>query len=725
MQQFVKKRPDLQDEIKSGVIRISSGMLDYVHQKSLTAVELQRALAVAEDRKEIEEDDLTSFDIMISVCAGLVTRDEESSIIRLVHQITQEYFDERRSRLFADIDAEIATTSVLYLSSNTVPKFSKNKHWPGKREDYRIACVPYYDYALIHWGAHFYDRSIVPDGIVEFLHNHTMLKKAFEVMNQMGSMQFETAAQLSAWFDLCKVFTTGAVPLHGADSIDDQEKTVLWVAARQGHKDLVRLFLDNGTLETVPLVRSTLRMAVEAGHVAVVETLVEFCAKKAIIFELEDKFSTSIIERAIKREQRAIVKILLQYNSHSASTSATGGYPGSMMSLGRSETCSPALILSDYAIKCGWIAAIECLFTSWYREKYDDWASTALSMLLEAHHSRGMIPLNHLDHPTRMKWLEASSPNPSGIKLTESKINRFSEGWNPMVGTIFNGPMKTLNVLLQFGVDKEIRDNYGRTPLSRATITGKIEALKVLLQHGADTETKDANERTTLLLATMTENELVIKMIIHHGAEIENRDSEGITPVLVASPHGGDIDARDLNGRTALSWAASSGNELALQLLIKQGGQVECVDRLGWTPLFWATEDGNRTTTEALIVYGANVEARDQHGFTPFWGSTQGAFSLKRIRPLFGDGGNGDNVENRERENTALLFQAALYGSADEIRSLLKLTDLNPRATDIHGQTPPWYAMHSGLGLGNRLEIIDLFLADVRFQPSCLDCQNY
>jgi hypothetical protein len=30
---------------------------------------------------------------MVSVCAGLVTIDEESNIIRLVHHTTQEYFE--------------------------------------------------------------------------------------------------------------------------------------------------------------------------------------------------------------------------------------------------------------------------------------------------------------------------------------------------------------------------------------------------------------------------------------------------------------------------------------------------------------------------------------------------------------------------------------------------------------------------------------------------------
>ncbi|OHE96458.1 pfs domain-containing protein [Colletotrichum orchidophilum] len=821
MQEFVKKRRDLQEEIKNGVIRIARGMfllaqlfLDSLSVKinvtalrkainqvpngnaayssiydealgriraqppdrrelairvlgwitcakrPLTAVELQHALAVAEDRKEIEEDDLTSFDTILSVCAGLVTRDEETGIIRLVHQTTQEYFDERRSRLFAEMDSEIATTSVFYLSSKNVLQVSEDARWPGRREDYRIACVPYYDYALVHWGAHACDSSTVPNGVVEFLRDHRMLKKAFEVMNQMGFMQFETAAQLGAWFGLRKVFDTGAILIHEAYSPYDHEKTAIWVAARQGHADLVTFFLDSGTLETsthplglalqaelprtacshtlsVPLVRSTLRMAVGAGHVGVVETVVNFCAKKTITFELEGTFGTSIIEGAIKGEQRAIVNILLQHNSHSDSASTMEGHPGSVMGLGSSESCSPASILSAYTIRAGWLAAMECLFTSWYCESYDDWASAAFSLLLRAHHARGMIPLNPLDHANEMKWLVASKPYPYEMKSREDEINRLAEGWNPLVGTISNGLTKTLEVLLRNGFQKEIRDNYGRTPLSRATVTGKVAALRLLLKHGADIETKDANERTPLLLATLAENESVIKVILHHGADIGTRDSQGMTPVLLAARrgnvhlvqlligHGTDIEARDLNGRTALSWAASSGNEPTLQLLIKHKGQIESVDNLGRTPLFWATHDGNKRNAEALIVHGADVCARDQRGYTPFWGGTQSAFSLRQIRPLLGEDASGHNVNHRDNsKSTAMLFQVALRGSADELKSLLEMTDLNPGAIDIHGQTPPWYAMHSELGLENRQEIIELFLADPRFGAWCLDGQE-
>jgi len=62
-------------------------------KRPLTVSELQHALAVEVSEVELDEDNISSIDDIVSVCAGLVTVDEESRIIRLVHYTTQEYFE--------------------------------------------------------------------------------------------------------------------------------------------------------------------------------------------------------------------------------------------------------------------------------------------------------------------------------------------------------------------------------------------------------------------------------------------------------------------------------------------------------------------------------------------------------------------------------------------------------------------------------------------------------
>ncbi len=54
-------------------------------KRPLEKVELQHALAIKVEKSELDQGDLPHIEDMVSVCAGLVTVDEESGIIRLVH----------------------------------------------------------------------------------------------------------------------------------------------------------------------------------------------------------------------------------------------------------------------------------------------------------------------------------------------------------------------------------------------------------------------------------------------------------------------------------------------------------------------------------------------------------------------------------------------------------------------------------------------------------------
>jgi len=67
-------------------------------QRLLTTGELCHAVGVEAGDKELDDDNIPDVEDVASVCAGLVTLDEESKIIRLVHYTTQEYFERLRLR---------------------------------------------------------------------------------------------------------------------------------------------------------------------------------------------------------------------------------------------------------------------------------------------------------------------------------------------------------------------------------------------------------------------------------------------------------------------------------------------------------------------------------------------------------------------------------------------------------------------------------------------------
>jgi hypothetical protein len=64
---------------------------------------LQHALTVEPGESKLDEDNIPDEQLLTSLSAGLVIVDKESSIIRLVHCTTQEYFNGIRASRFPGV----------------------------------------------------------------------------------------------------------------------------------------------------------------------------------------------------------------------------------------------------------------------------------------------------------------------------------------------------------------------------------------------------------------------------------------------------------------------------------------------------------------------------------------------------------------------------------------------------------------------------------------------
>ncbi|KFY18128.1 hypothetical protein V492_00128 [Pseudogymnoascus sp. VKM F-4246] len=117
----------------------------------LTTVELAHALAVELGELEFDKENLSPIEDIVSVCAGLVTVDEESAIIRLVHYTTQEYFERTKKVWFPDAETDIAEVCITYLSFNN---FEIGICQDDKEFEERLKLNPLYNYASNNWGHH-------------------------------------------------------------------------------------------------------------------------------------------------------------------------------------------------------------------------------------------------------------------------------------------------------------------------------------------------------------------------------------------------------------------------------------------------------------------------------------------------------------------------------------------------------------------------------------------
>jgi len=110
MKRIESRRPGCQELAKRVLSWITCA------KRLLTTIELQHALAVKVGELALDQENLPEIEDMVSVCAGLVTVDEESDIIRLVHYTTQKDFERTRNRWFPYAQRDIAETCITYLS---------------------------------------------------------------------------------------------------------------------------------------------------------------------------------------------------------------------------------------------------------------------------------------------------------------------------------------------------------------------------------------------------------------------------------------------------------------------------------------------------------------------------------------------------------------------------------------------------------------------------------
>ena len=112
--QAMKRISGQEEEYRTLAIRVLSWV---THTKRpLTTAELQHACTVEIGTAELDTDFIPEIEDIVSVCAGLVTVDENSQIIRWIHYTTQEYFERTWTLSIPNAQVDIASVCLTYLS---------------------------------------------------------------------------------------------------------------------------------------------------------------------------------------------------------------------------------------------------------------------------------------------------------------------------------------------------------------------------------------------------------------------------------------------------------------------------------------------------------------------------------------------------------------------------------------------------------------------------------
>jgi len=304
-------------------------------RRPLTVSELQHTLLIEHDNGRLDMGNVADIDDMVSSCYGLVTIEDESGIVRLVHSTAQDYLEQLLASSRLEKESHITKICVTYLSHNV---FGSGRCLTDGEYEKRVAEHKFFQYAARYWGHH--ARGLkVPQlkTVVEFLGRQPQVEAASQALllcNERYSARYprysqkvpsnlsgrhllayfglEEAVQWAlsregssvwsarnrhgltpmAWAAACgqdSVVKLLADTIEGSADLEDKEgRTPLSWAAENGHTTTVASLLAKGVCPDSrgshgrSLGRSPLSYAAHEGHDGVVELLLQFSEDKKV-----------------------------------------------------------------------------------------------------------------------------------------------------------------------------------------------------------------------------------------------------------------------------------------------------------------------------------------------------------------------------------------------------------------------------------------------------------
>ncbi|MBR4984716.1 MAG: ankyrin repeat domain-containing protein [Proteobacteria bacterium] len=220
----------------------------------------------------------------------------------------------------------------------------------------------------------------------------------------------------------------------------------------------------------------------------------------------------------------------------------------------------------------------------------------------------------------------------------------------------------SLECYLNDGGDINASNGLGNTPLMTnamgfyGTDMGPVDCIDIdrimlFVEAGADINHKNRNGNTILYFSFGTDfiadeycngahcdysdgcDINIVSYLIKHGANVNNMNHAHVTPLMHHIQYlsdlnnyednikallqaGAEVNAKDKNGKTALMYAADSGNDETIKALLQAGAEVNAKDKNGKTALMYAASTGNEDAIEALVKAGADLSASDNKGKT-------------------------------------------------------------------------------------------------------------
>ncbi len=167
------------------------------------------------------------------------------------------------------------------------------------------------------------------------------------------------------------------------------------------------------------------------------------------------------------------------------------------------------------------------------------------------------------------------------------------------------------------------RDRFGRNAVWHAARAGRLEELRTLLEAGVDADLADVDGETPLHAAARNADTEIVTLLLEHGVDANPASAQGWTP---------------------LHFAVREGATPVVDVLIRHGAGVNARDAFGRAPLHDAVLRDHSPSVERLLLAGADANALDDFGNSPLHIAVRQSFTGIARRLL--DSGSDPCLQN-------------------------------------------------------------------------------